>query len=478
MTPQEMRRPKMYSPENTAQIRECLSLDDTIPLWIGDKKAKFVKFVEWRQFAQREQLAEPLQSKAVSNLRIERNENTGCDFFPSESKKHCCLRSAVVKRSQRKGGEQSVMTSGFKLVAVLCAVGLLAACSLPRGAPTTQEVIGSNEEDFAERDISVVEVSRGNVNQIASWPRNGWHGHYHWLAAERGPRSNVIRPGDNLSLLIWDNSDNSLLTGIEQRNVEMPLIEVSASGTIFVPYVEEVQVAGLTANEARKLLQERLANIAPSIQVQVAMEEGVSNSVDAVSGFANPGTYTLPNRNYSIRSLIAKAGGIDPSLVNPIVRLSRGGSTYEIPAKELFRSPSKNAILRGGDQVFAEEDQRYFTVMGAAQRESIVYFPKETVNGVEAVTIAGGILDTRANAQGLLVLREYPDSAVRMDASGPSNKYVVFVMNLTTADGLFGARNFEIQPEDTVIATESVLNSAQAVIAFVGTAFAIANVFN
>ncbi|MDO6484923.1 polysaccharide biosynthesis/export family protein [Shimia thalassica] len=370
------------------------------------------------------------------------------------------------------------MYSRLLLTGLVCALGLLSACALPRGAPTKGEVIGSDEQEYEDRNINVVEVTRSNISQIGDWPVTGWHGHYHWLAAQRGPQSNVIRPGDNLNLLIWDNSDNSLLTGVEQRNVEMPLIEVSASGTIFVPYVEDVRVAGLTVQEARKLLQDRLSNIAPSIQVQVALEEGMANSVDAVAGVATPGSYPLPNRNYTIRTLIAQAGGIDGDLENPIVRLSRGNSSYEIPADELFRSASKNIILRGGDQVIVEEDSRFFTLLGSAETEKIVYFPKETVSGLEAVSIAGGLQDTRANPQGLLVLREYPDSAVRADGSGPSKKYVVFVMNLTSADGLFAAKNFAIHPEDTVMATESALKPAQAVIAFLGTAFAITNVFN
>lgn len=366
----------------------------------------------------------------------------------------------------------------FLLPALLCVMGLLAACSLPRGAPTKNEVIGSTEESHIERNIAVVEVSRANLTSVANWPTTGWHGHYHWLSVERGPLSNVIRPGDNLNLLIWDNSDNSLLTGVEERSVEMPLIEVTSAGEIYVPYVESVRVAGLTAEQARQLIQERLSKIAPSIQVQVAMEAGTSNSIDAVTGLARPGTYAMPNRNYSIRSLIAEAGGISSTLENPLVRLSRNGKSFEIPADELFRDASKNVVLRGGDQVLVEEDDRYFSVFGATNTEDLVYFPKESVTGLEAVVIAGGIQDIRANPQGLLVLREYPQSAVRTDEKGPSNKYVVFVVNLTTADGLFAAKNFAINPGDTIVATESAMKPAQAVIALLGSAFAIAAVAN
>ena len=45
---------------------------------------------------------------------------------------------------------------------------------------------------------------------------------------------------------------------------------------------------------------------------------------------------------------------------------------------------------------------------------------------------------------------------------------VVFTLDLTSADGLFAARKFQIQPDDTVLATESPITSAQTVFGLVG----------
>jgi polysaccharide export outer membrane protein len=67
---------------------------------------------------------------------------------------------------------------------------------------------------------------------------------------------------------------------------------------------------------------------------------------------------------------------------------------------------------------------------------------------------------------------------VRQDGTGPTEKHVIFQFDLTKADELFGARNFHVQPADIVIASESAVKPAQAVIALIGSMFAIANVFN
>ena len=61
-------------------------------------------------------------------------------------------------------------------------------------------------------------------------------------------------------------------------------------------------------------------------------------------------------------------------------------------------------------------------------------------------------------------------SAVRADGKGgPTQQRVVFSINLTTTDGLFSAQNFEIQPNDLVLATESALVNVRTVLGLFST---------
>ena len=192
----------------------------------------------------------------------------------------------------------------------VAAIIALSGCALPRGAALQSEV--TREQSSDQATFQVVEVTRANIPDIAGWPRTGWHGHYHWLDANGGHAAPVIRTGDRIDLVIWDGQDNSLLASPTQRSVNMPGIEVSSSGTIFVPYIENVKVSGMTPSAARNRIQSRLEPIVPSAQVQLAVQQGPSSSVDLVAGARNPGSYPLPNRKYSIMSLIAAAGGVDP----------------------------------------------------------------------------------------------------------------------------------------------------------------------
>jgi polysaccharide export outer membrane protein len=353
---------------------------------------------------------------------------------------------------------------------------LLAACTLPRGAALTGEVL--REQDSSTPTFQVMPVTRANLPQIAQWPVTGWSGGYRWPEGTRGPDSPLVRAGDRIDLVIWDSQENSLLTPVMDKKVALSGLTVSPGGTIFVPYLDEIQVAGQTPEDARRQIQAALEPIVPSAQVQVSLVAGRQSSVDLVAGVARPGTYPLPDRNHTILSMLATGGGIALNLRNPLVRLIRDGSTYEMRAERLFSDASRNILLRGGDKIVVEEDSRYFTALGATGTERLIYFQKEEITALEAISIIGGLTDSRANPKGVIVLRDYDARQVRSDGSGPQMQQVVFTFDLTSADGLFAARGFPINPKDTVLATESPVTGVQTVVGLLGSLLGLAGRVN
>ncbi|WP_415405092.1 polysaccharide biosynthesis/export family protein [Tateyamaria sp. SN3-11] len=365
------------------------------------------------------------------------------------------------------------MRNSIRLFISVLSIFVVAACTLPRGAAIQGEVI-RNQDDL-DAAFSVVPVTRSSIDQLRTWPATGWAGHYHWFSGTRGPKSNVILTGDLIDLVIWDNQENSLLTSSAEKRVEMTGLVVSPSGTIFLPYIDEVRISGSTPDQARRLIADELKQVVPDAQVQLALQSGPDNSVDAVRGFNAPGNYPLPNRNFSLLSLISLAGGISPDLENPLVRVIRGGNSYEIRADVLFERASANVVLRGGDKIVVEEDERYFVALGATGNETIVPFNQENITAIEALALLGGINDSRANPKAILVLREYSRKDLRSDGSGPIKTQVVFTIDLTSADDIFAARKFQINPKDLVMATESPIGSIRTVFGLVGSIVGVSN---
>jgi len=358
--------------------------------------------------------------------------------------------------------------------ALFCAVAL-GACSLPRGIGMTNEIIGHDQNEKADAPFEVVRVERDNVKALGSWPATGWSGKYHWLAASRGSNAPLISTGDRVNLQIWDNSENSLLTDQAQKVASIRQASVAPDGTIFVPYAGDIFIRGMSPSSARRKVEAALQPFIASAQVQLTYEPGQESSVDLVSGVSKPGSYPLLDRNSTILSIIAQGGGVSPGLQNPLVRLMRNGKTYEIRADKLFSDASYNTVVRGGDKVVVQEDQRYFTAFGASGTENLIHFKQEKITALEAMSLIGGLDDTRANPKGVLVLREYGAKQVRTDGSGPSQRDVAFVFDVTSGEGLFAARKFQINPEDTVIVTESPVVSVRTVFGLLNTLLVTGN---
>ncbi|NUB46542.1 polysaccharide export protein [Fertoebacter nigrum] len=363
----------------------------------------------------------------------------------------------------------------FRILVSLCGILALTACALPRGGAVEREILrGTTDEET--RDLSVVPVTRANVAVVAGWPLASGAGGLGWLNRARGPSSPMIAAGDRIDLTIWDNDENSLLTATEQKMTQINGVTVSPGGTIFVPYIAEVTVKGKTPDQARSEIQMQLDAILSSPQVQLVVTPGRQNSVDLVGGVAKAGTYPLPDRDFSVLSLLSMGGGVSPGLTNPQLRLSRGNAVYGISVARLFAEPHLDTTLRGGDKVIVEADKRYFIALGASGQQDLIPFPKDEVSALDAVSLIGGVKEARANPKGVLILREYPATAVRADGlSGPDRDRVVFTLDMTTADGLFSARNFHIQPEDLVLATESPVNGVRTVLGLFGQSVGLVN---
>ncbi|MBL8562754.1 MAG: polysaccharide biosynthesis/export family protein [Gemmobacter sp.] len=358
-----------------------------------------------------------------------------------------------------------IQTTG-KLLLLTVGMTVLSACAdAPGGAPRADQILKGAEAEDAT--FAVYPVTRATLPALQGWPRKAGPGVSGWLERVRGPASQSIEAGDMLDLSIWDNGESSLLTQNGQKVVELKGIRVSAEGEVFLPYVDRVYVANMTPDRARATVQEKFASIIPSAQVQIRHEPGRQSSVDLVSGVANPGNIVMPDRDFTVLSLIAHGGGISKDLKNPQVRLMRGGKLYGISAERLLKNPKLDTTLRGGDKVYLEDDERYFLTLGATKTEAQIPFPQEKVTALDAASLAGGLNDARANPKGVLVLRDYEAKHVRSDGSGPSKDRMIFAIDLTTADGLFSAGEFLIEDRDLVMVTESSVMNTNATIKLV-----------
>ena len=347
----------------------------------------------------------------------------------------------------------------------------VSACALPQDVGAEGQVLRGAEDPAAT--FAVQYVTRDTLPVLDSWPDSHPGQTLGWITHQRTSPDPLIEAGDRLSLAVWDNDDTSLLSQPAQKVIQLPDLRVSSAGTVFLPYVDEVYVAKMTPDQARKAIQAKLLSIIPSAQVQLSFTSGRKNSVDLVSGVPNPGSFPLPERDLTVTSLLALGGGVALATGNPQVRLSRDGKLYGISAETLLTHPDLDTTVRGGDKIFVQPDQRYFLSLGAAGRETLIGFSRDHVSALDAMAIIGGVNQTTANPKGILILRDYPQSAVRSDSKGPGKDRMIFAMDLTTADGLFSAGNFPIEDHDLILVTQSPLINARTVFGLIGSVFGL-----
>lgn len=370
--------------------------------------------------------------------------------------------------------------SPVRLLSVLLFAGLAACGTLPRGAGVQNEVLASTEKDPAGQptDFAVEPITRESLARYAAWPVVG-PVNPGWIGRVDQPDNRIIAPGDTVSVTVWTTEDNGLLTAPGQRFVSLPAMQVASTGKVFLPYVGHIPVSGMSPDRARENIQQAYLAVSPSAQVQLSLTEGRQSTVSLVDGVGSPGAYPLSDQDVTLLEMLAQAGGVAPGLQNPQVRLQRGQRSYGIAMARLVAEPALNTTLQGGDRIFVEEDPRYFLSLGAAGTRAQHRFPQETVSALDALSIIGGLSDNRANAQGILILRNYPADAVRAPGSaegaGPRNARTIFTLDLTSADGLFSAGQFAINDGDLIYVTESPIVGTRTIFALIGSVFGIAS---
>lgn len=342
---------------------------------------------------------------------------------------------------------------------------VLAGCDLPRGAAESREILGEAETE--EATFEVHHVTRKTLPQLIAWPMQAPTNVAGWIDGSGGAPGQIIQPGDVINLTVWDNEERSLLTSNQQKVVQLSGLTVSPDGTVFLPYVSTVYIAKMTPEDARAAIQDRMVMIVPSAQVQLTHEPGLESTVDLISGVRNAGSFPLVSREMTVLAAIARGGGVMTDVNNPQVRLLRDGRQYGISLDRLLENPELDTRLRGGDKIYVEEDERYFLALGAAGRESRIPFPDDTVTVLDGTALLGGINPSRGDPKGVLVLRDYPASALRSDGTGPGKDRVVFAFDLTTGDGLFSAGDFPLQHRDVLLISESPLTSTRTIISIV-----------
>ncbi|MBR9765004.1 MAG: polysaccharide export protein [Rhodobacteraceae bacterium] len=339
-------------------------------------------------------------------------------------------------------------------VALIAAIAALSSCAvLPRSGPTKREIYAGSVQ--REGDAFVVAVNDRVTRATAVIPALGFSDAF----LNAGPvGADVIRPGDTLSLTIWENVDEGLLASEGVNYTSLSAVQVDGAGFIFVPYAGRIRAAGNSPESIRRIITEKLADQTPDPQVEVVREAGDGASVTLIGAIGGSGVYPIERPTLRLSGMLAAAGGISVPPESALITVVRGNQRSTIWFQDLFDDPRYDIALRNGDRILLEEDTRSFTVLGAAGTQSVIDFESQTLSGIEAIAQAGGLKANAADPTGVFVFRNEAEEISeqvlgRSDLTGAQR--MVYVLDLTQPNGMFMARDFLIRDGDLLYVTEA-----------------------
>lgn len=338
----------------------------------------------------------------------------------------------------------------------------LAACTLPRSGPSRNEILMGGQN--YEGDALVIEVT-DSVNRVIGSPS-----HSAFISSLRNSSrlgADTIRPGDKLTLTIWENVDDGIVVARGQNATALTDIQVDEQGFIFVPYAGRIRAAGQSPEGVRRIITEKLSQQTPDPQIQVARAAGDGANVTIIGTAGGQGVFPIERPTRTLGAMLARAGGISQTEEDTRITLIRNGNRGSIFFQDLYAVPGNDVPLRDGDTIVLEKDARSFTSLGATGQQTRVPFTDLQISALDALARVGGLNAKAADPRGIFVFREEPESVVRRLTGRPVNgpQRVIYVLDLTKPNGIFMARDFSIRDEDTLYVSEASFVQVNNVVA-------------
>jgi polysaccharide export outer membrane protein len=370
------------------------------------------------------------------------------------------------------------MTLFRRILTGLLALCLIGCDALPGVAPTTTQLVRTQDENW---EVYLVKVTSLVTKALAS---------------SRGPTfppafrtqnytpSVTLRPGDVIGVTVYEQAQAGstlfqgtvppLVTGTPgqaaPQATTLPLQVVETDGAVSIPYVGRVKVAGSTPSQAAASIQQGLDAQTVRPQVVVSLVSNTSNTVSVGGEVNKAGLMPLTLRGERLLDAVAWGGGPKLSSVQMDLRLMRGQQVFSLPLQEIMAHPEDNIVVQPNDSIVLVQNPKTFLVMGATQKVNQYPFEVENVTLAEAIARAGGGIDAMTNLAAIYLFRYEPGNVARavltadtqaVDAryvmprvaglNGDASVPVVYRVDLTQTDGYFFAQQLRLRDKDVVL---------------------------
>ncbi|HEX3646079.1 MAG TPA: polysaccharide biosynthesis/export family protein [Vicinamibacterales bacterium] len=219
----------------------------------------------------------------------------------------------------------------------------------------------------------------------------------------------VIGPQDNLSIIV---SDETELTG---------KYRVDTDGTISMPYLSRVPLAGLSLAEAQDKITALLkAGFIRNPQVRIEVDQFKARNVLVTGEVRTPGKVTLPGTTMSLLEALALAGSPTQNASNDVLVMhppkpgEKAPEPITVNRKDLeLGKVGRDLVLQDGDIVNVPVAKRFYISGFIKNPGSFVLDTGTTV--AQAIILAGG-LNERGSDRRITIIRSEGGKSVEISA--------------------------------------------------------------
>jgi protein involved in polysaccharide export with SLBB domain len=193
----------------------------------------------------------------------------------------------------------------------------------------------------------------------------------------------LIGPGDELLIRAWGQID------INYRAV------VDRTGTIYLPKIGAMSVAGLRYDELNSALSRNIGRVFKNFELNVTLGQLRSIQVFVVGQVKRPGSYTVSSLSTLVNALFASGGPSNRGSMRQIVLKRQGKEVTRFDLYDLIVSgdKSKDAQLLPGDVIYVPPVGKLVALAGSVNVPAI-YELREREDLSQVLADAGGLTTT------------------------------------------------------------------------------------
>ena len=265
-----------------------------------------------------------------------------------------------------------------------------------------------------------------------------------------------VAPGDSLKVRIFERYAGNIFPTIQTSSSDLGTQRVAEDGTISVPFVETVHVAGLDLPQIERKIIQQLGNKAQDPEVIVEFDTVRGQTVVVSGDVKTPGRISLLEGVRTVVDAINKAGGPggvqgSTSAANALQVVVRRQGNVILTAQFSDLLAGGDIPVQKNDEIVVRVNQRVYTVLGAVQKSGNVELSKHDLSLLEALGNVGGLADQRANKTGVYVFR------MGDLLTNPTARARVFRLDLFQPVSIFVAQQFGVQARDVIYVTNAPL---------------------